>query len=163
MNAVAHNLRTVAWTYFCTLTFRVNPPPSNNAATKAWFAFIRRLAQYSRCSAHSLTWALRREAGEVGGRLHLHGLVRIPGGSPIATPDFVARIWSRQLRFGISEVRYFDPSLDGVGYVLKGGSVQGANQYEGGKFDQAVTLSTRWDTCPDTRLTSLNSVRNLPY
>jgi len=141
----------VEWTYFCTLTFEFVPPLSRQRS--AALAFVRRLGLASKCSPKALTWALRFESGERGAREHLHMLVRVPNTARLSDPGFVARIWSRQLAFGISNVRYFNPSLGGVDYVLKGiGSYAGGNQYEMQKYvGTQVMLSTRWDTSRDLR------------
>jgi hypothetical protein len=158
VNPEAQSAGLVEWQLFVTLTFQSDKLPGKVRLTLL-FAWLRELAVRAGITFKQCKWMLRQEAGEVTGRLHYHLLI---GGLP---PEFatisncfrLALVWDHEpekrapkyngkcLRVGMSRVRLFDASLDGVAYCLKGaGSITGADLYEYSKFSQdtsTVTLS----------------------
>jgi len=142
--ALEFNLRKVPWHYFCTLTFR--SVPSLPRAKSALFSYLRRVSKFERCHFSALNWAARFELGEAGKRLHLHVLLKFPK-HPSSTADFMARVWQRQLGYGIAQVRWYDAGRAGVSYILKGtGTLAGGNAHETTKFRDDVILSYGLET-----------------
>jgi hypothetical protein len=85
-------------------------------------------------------WALRQEAGEIGGRLHFHFLFAgiPPEAVQGATCMSIKAQWER-IGGGMARVREFDPSQSGLEYILKCLCVSGgANLYEVGKSSHSA-------------------------
>lgn len=138
-NPEAWTLAAIPWQFFCSLTFKGHWLA--NASLKAevirvtmWFALWRRFCRQFGIPDSCLLWCLRQEAGEVGGRMHLHALI---GGAnerlvnPL-TCRWLKMAW-RDLGGGHPDARVFDPTLAGVDYILKT-DMSGANGYETTKF-----------------------------
>ncbi len=149
MNPEKHLLDVVHWQFFCSFTFKTLKM-SETAWMKMFFAMMREQADNFGVHFPDLMWVLRKERGEISARLHYHALI---AGLPEhavkpATCFSFMKIWEKH-GGGISRVRVYDPTLDGVGYVLKGVDAAfanlGANWYELKKFGQRcdVTLSLR--------------------
>ena len=148
----------IAWQLFVTLTFARDGLSSRIKIT-SFFAFVRELSSFAGVPFESCLWMLRVEAGEAGGRIHMHALI---AGLPekfcsIANCFRLQCVWDhevdrrapnyggKKLKMGMARIRKYDASLDGVAYCLKGlKGVSGADAYEFSKFsgdDAAVTLS----------------------
>lgn len=86
-----------------------------------------------------LLYVVRREAGELGGRLHEHALLAGDRGhSP--TPQHCYRfrhVWSDVIKAGMADARVWASGLDAIGYVTKG-----ADAYEAGKFGRNTSVVT---------------------
>lgn len=104
-----------------------------------WFSLFRRYCRQFGIADSRLLWCLREEAGEVGGRMHLHALI---GGSPQALVNTRTCFWLKgqweKLGGGpVSRVRMYDAALPGVDYVCKGlveACISEANAYESAKL-----------------------------
>lgn len=143
----------IPWQFFGSLTFRgiTLANPSRRATTirvTQFFAFWRRFCRQFRIPDHRLLWVLRQEAGEVGGRMHLHCLI---GGVPEPlvnerTCFWLMHQWSDddKLANGFARVRVVDSILVSVEYACKGlleTEITPAHAYESLKFrdsDQIV-------------------------
>ena len=106
---------------------------------KMFFALMREQADNFGVHFKETIWCLRRENGELTGRGHLHALI---AGFPqhaltTATCFAFMKIWE-QHGGGWARVTLYSPSLDGVGYVLKGCEAEyqraGGDFYETKKF-----------------------------
>jgi len=78
-------------------------------------------------------WCSRREAGEIGGRVHFHIIIGGLAGKRVHPGCCfqLMRLWE-SIGGGMARIRVFNPALDGLGYVLKG--LDGADSYESSKF-----------------------------
>lgn len=139
-NPEVWTLEAIPWQFFASLTFRGTrlanrSLKASTTRVSMWFALYRRFCRQFGIADRRLLWCLREEAGEVGGRMHLHALI---GGVPAAlvnerTCFWLMHTWDKTLRGGHARVRVYDSTLPGVEYVLKCG-VTGANAYETTKF-----------------------------
>ncbi len=134
------SLARIQWDAFATLTFAGTVPRANMAYGLA-FRWLQDTANICRVPYKRLLIALRGEEGEFKGRFHFHCLV---GGT--ATRNYhslthqMEHLWKISTGGARVEVRQYDRSLAGAGYVCK---CLGANQYELNKysFANSVTLS----------------------
>jgi len=113
------SLSRIEWQFFCTLTFaRVQIPES--VRLSMFFALLRKQADNSGVGFKKLLWCLRRERGEIGGRLHYHAVIAgFPGWFVNwETTERTAQIW-RKVGGGHSKITVFSSSLDGLDYILK--------------------------------------------
>src|ERR1041384_3838614 len=106
------------WQLFGTFTFKRECP--SEIAFKMWMGWVRLSAKFSAVHFRKVLWALRCERGEIGGRFHFHALI---GGYPTwclnRSFNFACmHAWSEQ-GGGHSRIWRYNPSLDGVGYILK--------------------------------------------
>ena len=121
-----------------------------------WFALYRRLCRQFGVTDSRLLWCLRQEAGEIGGRMHLHALI---GGCPEGLVNERTCFWlmhqwtaAEHMSQGWARVRVYDEALPGVDYVVKDlvtSGVSAANAYESCKFcasDQIMVSKSvvRW-------------------
>lgn len=118
------------WQLFVTLTFD-DPVPSEWRRLAMFHALLRRVARREHAHLNGLLWCLREENGGRFGRVHFHFLLmglpdnRLGG----AVCRRLVTEW-KHFRGGQADVRVYDPTLDGVRYVLKI-SPQDANNLDG--------------------------------
>jgi hypothetical protein len=138
MNPEIYALSLIEWQWFASLTFK-SEKLADAVRMKMFFALMREKAENFGVHFKQTIWCLRTEAGEATGRLHLHALI---AGFPehaatTATCFSFMKIWER-LGGGMARVSVYSPSLDGVGYVLKGCEAEyqraGGDYYETQKF-----------------------------
>ena len=138
MNPEIYALSHIQWQLFASLTFK-SAKLADAVRMKMFFALMREQAKNFGVHFKKTIWCLRTEAGEATGRLHLHALI---AGFPehavtTATCFSFMKIWER-LGGGMARVTVYSPSLDGVGYVLKGCEAEyqraGGDYYETQKF-----------------------------
>jgi hypothetical protein len=138
MNPEIYALSLIEWQLFASLTFK-SEKLADGVRMKMFFALMRKQAENFGVHFKKTIWCLRTEAGEATGRLHLHALI---AGFPehavtTATCFSFMRIWE-QMGGGMARVTVYSPSLDGVGYVLKGCEAEyqrvGGDYYETQKF-----------------------------
>lgn len=146
----SHALSRIRWQFFCTFTFDSKQlrKVAGSVQRKICFATLREIARFGGVHFGKLLWLVRLEAGEISANLHHHALVA-------GLPPHCASEWcclnmmniAENRGYGISRVRLYDPTLDGVAYCMKGvrESVHryGGNHYELSKFGTAehVTCS----------------------
>lgn len=136
------HLHRISWQMFGTLTFSSGRDiPGADVQVKMFFSLVRDICRFTKTHFNTALWVLRREAGELGGRLHLHYLM---GG-------FADGVVTRSLCFasmaaweshggGHARVRQYNTKCNGVGYVLKALGSQAADFYEFEKFGSAAHL-----------------------
>ena len=138
MNPEIYALSLIEWQLFASLTFK-SAKLADGVRMKMFFALMRKQAENFGVHFKETIWCLRTEAGEATGRLHLHALI---AGFPehavtTATCFSFMKIWEK-LGGGMARVTVYSPSLDGVGYVLKGCEAEyqrvGGDYYETQKF-----------------------------
>jgi hypothetical protein len=135
-------LSQVSWQLFCTFTFRQSKV-SGRVRMTMLFSVLRALAGWHGVHFRKLLWVARLEAGELGGRVHLHSLV---GGLPADTIHrgtcfSIMKQWEK-IGGGHARCRIVANELEDVRYVLKDVPDGGADSYEFRKFGAAtVTLS----------------------
>ena len=138
MNPEIYALSLIQWQLFASLTFK-KANLADAVRMKMFFALMREQAKNFGVHFKKTIWCLRTEAGEATGRLHLHALI---AGLPehavtTATCFSFMKIWEK-LGGGMARVTVYSPSLDGVGYVLKGCEAEyqriGGDYYETQKF-----------------------------
>src|SRR5580704_14639076 len=120
MNPEIYALSLIEWQLFASLTFK-SAKLADAVRMKMFFALMRKQAESFGVHFKKTIWCLRTEAGEATGRLHLHALI---AGFPEhaatkATCFSFMKIWE-QLGGGMARVTIDSPTLDVVGYVLKG-------------------------------------------
>lgn len=150
-----YNLTRIPWQFFGTLTFRSERLPEQ-VRRNMWFSYARKTCDDLGVHFLRSLWCLRQENGELTGRRHFHYLL---GGFPksaitIQTCMVLKSHWQKLLVSdgkgrlnpawnvggGWAEVRVFNRSLNGVGYVSKClsgqafGASLGADLYEMSKF-----------------------------
>lgn len=135
------------WDIFATLTFAGSVPSLPKSRTMV-FAHLYRAARLLRTPWRRFTWAIRCEAGEVGGRLHYHALI---GGAVyrvrLAECFQLNHIWDAQPGCGFARHRLYDRARGGVEYITTCLAVEGTSGrdfYETQKFGAQgtdVTLS----------------------
>lgn len=134
------------WQYFVGLSLGRESIPDTQIARMV-FAYLRQAAEWHGVYFPKLVWCLRVELGERTARRHLHVLI---GGAPAGKVTGRWLYASKEVWRGIhpvyrdgklvgavSDCRLFDPTLEGVDYVLKGleqAYAMGANLYELNKF-----------------------------
>lgn len=112
----ALRVREVSWQYFGTLTYK-STAPSQRVRAHMFFAWLRELADETMTHAERILLCGRYE--RVADR-HLHHHLLI-GGLRQVPPKLSRRAevaWKRH-GGGFARFKRYDPSLDGVGYVLK--------------------------------------------
>ncbi len=132
-----HILTRTPWALFGTLTFLREVIPTGQRL-KMWFAFVRQAARAGAVAFPEVLWCLRMESGEQFGRRHFHFLI---AGLPTHTGFrfMVMHKWE-SIGGGMARIRRFDPTLNGVGYVVKcltdesKWDTDRANEYELAKF-----------------------------
>jgi len=137
MNPEIYALSLIEWQFFASLTFK-SEKLTDAARIKMFFALMRKQADNFGVHFKKTIWCLRTESGEATGRIHHHALI---AGFPThartrATCFAFMKIWE-QLGGGMARVHVYSPSLDGVGYVLKGEAElkrAGGDFYETRKF-----------------------------
>lgn len=148
--ALTYSLQKVHWQFFAALTFRSAKLPER-VRLSMFFALVRCLCRWFKVPFREAIWALRQEAGEIGGRLHFHFLFAgvPPEAVHVATCMSIKAQWER-IGGGMARVREFDPSQPGLEYLLKCLSASpGANLYEVGKFshssDEIMLSKSFWE------------------
>lgn len=124
------------WQFFVSLTFKQKVVPPERVRLIMLFAWLRQAAKIGRVHFSALKWVVRQEAGELGGRIHLHALLDGLPGHYVndRTCKALESLWEK-VGGGFPVIRKFNPALSGVGYVLDGIQLDtGANQYELSKF-----------------------------
>jgi len=119
VNPEFESLSKIEWQFFCSFTFKsVNLSERQRLAM--FFALLRSQADNFGIHFTRLVWVLRREHGDIGGRLHYHALIAgLPSsGVTVRTCFAFRRIWER-LGGGHNRVYVYEASLDGVEYTLK--------------------------------------------
>lgn len=96
------------WDYFGTWTFKFADQPT--------LPQLRRAVQHfaDATTPQSLAWFA--EKGKIGGRGHLHGLLRMHPNDPVTSAD-LWNWWFR--RYGRCKLERFDPELGAAGYCAK--------------------------------------------
>lgn len=142
-NPEVWTLSCIPWQYFCSLSFKgIKLANSTQKAgilrVTMFFSLYRRFCRQFRITDSRLLWCLREEAGEIGGRMHLHALI---GGVPAALVNERTCFWLMhqwgELGGGWARIRVYDETLPGVEYVVKDmleSGITGANAYESTKF-----------------------------
>lgn len=124
-NPEVWTLGAIPWQLFCTLTFkglRLANPSLKAGVTRVtmWFGLYRRFCRQFGIADSGLLWCMREEAGELGGRMHLHVLI---GGVREQLINERTCFWLmhrwEELGGGMARVRLFDSALPGVEYFLK--------------------------------------------
>lgn len=123
-------LSTVRWDVFCTLTFKVELR-SLDRAVECGLVWLEVLRMRMRLHVNDFYWFLRPERGELGGRVHLHALLRV---RPVDRGLFVVpqglcmahRLWGR----GMTRFRFVEGNFDAVAWYLQKESTYGADLYE---------------------------------
>ena len=148
--ALTYSLQRVHWQFFAALTFKSARLPERVRLTM-FFALVRCLCRWFKVPFSDCLWALRQEAGEIGGRLHFHFLFAgiPPEAVQVATCMSIKAQWER-IGGGMARVREFDPSQSGLEYILKCLCVSSAaNLYEVGKFshsaDEVMLSKSFWN------------------
>jgi len=129
-----HTLEPCNWQLFGSFTFTSERIPERIRLCM-WFKLAREVSKWHGVHFPRLLWALRQEAGEIGGRTHFHALI---GGLPPhavneRTCFSVMAAWER-LGGGMARCRVFDRTRNGPGYILKCLQDSGADAYESAKF-----------------------------
>ncbi len=121
----AYRLRLLRWQLFATLTFQEDGRPEHVRKSMIW-SWLRKLARAYRVYFPELLFCIRFEYGASGG-VHGHYHVLIAGLPPEAITPAGCRhaeaLWT-QRGGGRSQVEVFNPSLDGVGYILKTSGIE---------------------------------------
>jgi hypothetical protein len=123
-NPELFSLSLCDWQLFCTFTFK-QPKLSERVRLAMFFALARTQAGNFGLHFKRMMWVLRREHGEATGRYHFHALLAglpphvVHQGTCLAT----MKIWER-VGGGMARVTVYNPSLDGVDYILKEGDEQ---------------------------------------
>lgn len=128
-------LQEVRWLAFVTLTFKsLKSSAVQRSMIAAW---IRKVGGRSGVGRGAVVAMFRRELGELGGRVHWHGLVVAPVWFiqrfvcvPYGSRCEVGRWWE-ELGGGMMRSRRVVVHDSAVRYVTKG---TGADRYEAGKF-----------------------------
>lgn len=137
-------LSRLPWQVFGSLTFK---PRDEGMSTRRqrvmFFAFVRKIAEYSGMYFPDFQWVLRMERGEKFGREHLHCLLGDPLEPTSKTDRFAMMALWEKLGGGMTRLREYETRQSGVDYVCKclGGESSGANAYELNKFGSAGELT----------------------
>ena len=129
-------LSRIPWQLFGTLTFEEDRLPEAKLLDR-FFCVARRAAELTRSHFPDVPWVLRQEDGDKFGHRHLHfvmaGLRSIAGVSELCGK--LKECWQRK-GGGRCQIEAYDPSRDGVGYLLKGLNYSAANFPTSAKFTQ---------------------------
>jgi len=133
-NPELNSLSRIEWQFFCTFTFK-SERLSDAIRLSIFFALLRTQAANFGVHFKQLLWALRRESGESTGRLHFHALIAglPPSARCVPTCFSFMRLWEN-FGGGFAKVTVYNPTLDGVDYILKRGdelAVSLASRYAG--------------------------------
>ncbi len=165
-----------SWQLFATNTFITLPRKKDVACLR--FAFLRKACRMSHTHFRRLQWISRGEFGDITQRFHEH--ILISGLKPFASSkDFALDLkncWGELLnkrqnsdgtvQAAISRVYPYEPSLNGVGYVMKGieryQHLGEAQVHEVSKFGltDAVTFSDGWFQHVASHITATEIARN---
>lgn len=129
-------LMRIRWQFFGTLTFKSEKLPER-VRVGMFYALLRQVAKDFGLYFPALPWCLRKERGEISGRLHCHFLLAgLPEHAVSQKTCFAMMAYWEKKRGGIPRIRIFDPHLNGVDYVAKclGQGLDGADSYESAKF-----------------------------
>lgn len=142
-------LSLVDWRFFLTLTFK-GAELSERKRVTMLFAYLRKVASKSGLHFSRLLWVVRTERGESFGRLHFHALI---AGFPATWStqghcNSLESLW-REVGGGHARASLYDPNLDAVRYILKGGdkeaqslaSRKAGDDYEFSKFGSSSELT----------------------
>jgi hypothetical protein len=136
----AYTLARIDWDFFITLTFK-NPLPRESVRKAMFWRWCRDVSKISGVPYKDLLIALRGELGEIGGRPHFHGLLKVATTcNMMSLRSQMMRCWKIISGNADADFRLYDRSLAGADYVCK---CLGANSYEINKFSIAeeTTLS----------------------
>jgi len=166
-SGLLYQLSSVPWDWFGTLTFGMRKVPLDQSQpdllqktakfkivgsrvpparvrSSMYFQWLRQQEHHWR--QKTTQWVLRHEKGEIGGRPHLHFLIRaLPSSANTSHFRMAAMNRWELLGGGMARIRRFDNQTfggekDAVCYVLKN---LGANAYELAKFEQDESDSIR--------------------
>jgi hypothetical protein len=120
IDKLADWIKQVRWTFFCTFTFAWRV--SDRQAEKVFKAFVNRLERHLRCEVGLVRGDEKRFSGcgmPASGR-HFHAVMTCT--APVEA-SFIESLWtsmagSRADGAG-AKVKHYDPSKNGVGYILK--------------------------------------------
>lgn len=114
------SLSKIGWQFFCSLTLK-KELRNDDWAVKKFFALGREVSSWNHIHFKSLVWCLRSEDGEATGRRHYHALLAgLPEHTIHRGTCFAIKKFWEYLGGGFARVYVFNPTLDGVGYILKG-------------------------------------------
>lgn len=137
-------LSRIQWQFFVTLSLR-RGTETNDWAVRRFFALSRELAGWFKVHFLDLKWCLRSEIGEATERKHFHALYSgLPEHTVHQHTCFSIKNQAELMGWGMARCYVFNPSLDGVGYMLKQMETldymhsQGASLYEFSKFKPGV-------------------------
>jgi len=125
-------LGAVKWDIFATLTYRGDPPSSVESVVRHGREWLEAMKHRMEMPETEWFWFLRPERGESGGRLHLHGLLKVRPRfrtlfiSPPGTLSSAHRRWGR----GMTTFRTVDHYLDPVSWYVQKESIPGGEEYE---------------------------------
>ena len=100
-------IESILWTHYFTLTFKY--PPSPEQAMRLWGRYLSR-----GCTDPRASWFVATDRGQIGGRIHLHGLACY--GSHVDAA-FLNSWWRGN--YGIANVRTFKSGGGAGRYVAK--------------------------------------------
>ena len=126
------SLTQIDWQFFMSFTFRRERMPER-VRLSMFFAMVREQCHNFGAHFKRVPWALRREHGEATGRYHFHAVIAglPPNVRTAATCFSWMRIWEKH-GGGWARVSIYNPTLDGVDYILKRGD------------ELTGSLATRW-------------------
>lgn len=112
-------LRQVDWQIFGTLTFKQARLPERFRLSM-FFTMLRKLADRLHLYFPRLVWALRQDGDGLSSQRHFHFLLAgLPRHAATnRTCSFISDQWQR-LGGGMARIALYDPTLDGVAYILK--------------------------------------------
>jgi hypothetical protein len=138
-SATEYQLKLLRWQFFATYTWSPDRAGSFPFRRKV---LERHLGNFAKkvCGiivTEELPFAVRWERGETGGHPHCHLL--IAGAPPSAVNLNTCFATKNSWKWGVAQVRLYDPQLNGQAYMQKGRFssqwAQGANAYELKKFN----------------------------
>jgi hypothetical protein len=155
ISSLEWQLRLITWEFFVTLTW--DPRKHPFAPRTRWKQAQRWLYDWATregVSPEDLDVVIRGERGEVGELPHYHLLLARFPAHAISLSRCFAQAWQwnhlrkpghdascKGCRYGISQIRLYDPERNGPGYLSEGKFsgewARGANSYELRKFDSA--------------------------
>lgn len=131
-NPELFSLSLCDWQLFCTFTFK-QAMLAERVRLAMFFALARTLAGNSGLHFKRLMWVLRKEHGEATGRFHFHALFAglPPHWKNWVTCNSTEKLWVK-FGGGHAVVSEYNPTLDGVDYILKRGD------------ELVLSLAKRW-------------------
>ncbi|MEO5917018.1 MAG: hypothetical protein ABIS50_22505 [Luteolibacter sp.] len=123
VNGLSYHLLKVQFQLYVTLTFggNWNDKKSRNKTERiySWLRFV----YGHHCDERTLEgkiFVIAEELGELNDRYHVHLLLGSLPKTPTKGDCFaMAHLWKESLKGGFAVIRPYNPSLRGVGYVLK--------------------------------------------